>query len=178
MGRLRAGAKRMLWFMAKYANGVAKEKSLGIRFKAILPMQIIGGTGIGDDASIAYAKAMGIERGPFLARFGASVSQVAVKSDSSAGRAGLCALWRRRTQPHCRSILWSLPRNSQIECRVLVGSSGAASISTDSASRAQMTAPAPGAGDACAGGDLLSGLRRPRTRCRNAGSQALTSRTD
>ena len=72
-GRLRAGAKRMLWFMAKYANGVAKEKSLGIRLKAILPMQIIGGTEIGDDASIAYAKAMGIERGPFLARFGASI---------------------------------------------------------------------------------------------------------
>ena len=66
-----AGAKRMLWFMAKYANGVAKQKSLGIRFQAILPMQIIGGTGIGDKASIAYAKAMGIERGSFLARFGA-----------------------------------------------------------------------------------------------------------
>jgi NAD(P)-dependent dehydrogenase (short-subunit alcohol dehydrogenase family) len=66
-----AGAKRMLWFMAKYANGVAKQKSLGIRFQAILPMQIIGGTGIGDEASIAYAKAMGIEREPFLARFGA-----------------------------------------------------------------------------------------------------------
>ena len=61
----------MLWFMAKYANGVAKQKSLGIRFQAILPMQIIGGTGIGDEASIAYAKAMGIEREPFLARFGA-----------------------------------------------------------------------------------------------------------
>src|SRR5258705_8225954 len=28
-----AGAKRMLWFMAKYANGVAEQKGLGIRFQ-------------------------------------------------------------------------------------------------------------------------------------------------
>jgi NAD(P)-dependent dehydrogenase (short-subunit alcohol dehydrogenase family) len=47
-----AGAKRMLWFMAKYANGVAKQKGLGAR---------------------AYARAMGIEREAFLARFGASM---------------------------------------------------------------------------------------------------------
>jgi NAD(P)-dependent dehydrogenase (short-subunit alcohol dehydrogenase family) len=65
-----AGAKRMLWFMAKYANGVAKQKSLGIRFQAIVPQQIIGGTGVGDEASSAYARAMGIEREAFLARFG------------------------------------------------------------------------------------------------------------
>src|SRR5215469_15715246 len=66
-----AGAKRMLWIMAKYANGVAKQKGLGIRFQAIVPLQIIGGTGVGDEASSAYARAMGIERGAFLARFGA-----------------------------------------------------------------------------------------------------------
>ncbi len=45
-----AGAKRMLWFMAKYANGVAEQKRLGIRFQAIVPLQIIGGTGVGDEA--------------------------------------------------------------------------------------------------------------------------------
>ena len=66
-----AGAKRMLWIMANYANGVAKQKGLGIRFQAIVPLQIIGGTGVGDEASSAYAKAMGIEREPFLAKFGA-----------------------------------------------------------------------------------------------------------
>jgi short-subunit dehydrogenase len=42
-----AGAKHMLRFMARYAN-VAKQKGLGIHFQAILPMQIIGGTGVGD----------------------------------------------------------------------------------------------------------------------------------
>ena len=66
-----AGAKRMLWFMASYANGVSKQKVLGIRFQAIVPDQIIGGTGVGDEASSAYARAMGVERGAFLARFGA-----------------------------------------------------------------------------------------------------------
>src|SRR5712692_12124920 len=66
-----AGAKRMLWFMAKYANGIAKQKGLGIRFQAIVPLQIIGGTGVGDEASSAYARAMGIEPEAFLARYGA-----------------------------------------------------------------------------------------------------------
>jgi len=66
-----AGAKRMLWFMARYANGVSEQKKLGIRFQAIVPRQIIGGTGIGDAASHAYARSMGIEREAFLARFGA-----------------------------------------------------------------------------------------------------------
>ena len=43
-----AGAKRMLWFMAKYANSVSKQKDLGIRFQAIVPQQIVGDTGVGD----------------------------------------------------------------------------------------------------------------------------------
>jgi NAD(P)-dependent dehydrogenase (short-subunit alcohol dehydrogenase family) len=55
-----AGAKRMLWLMAKYANGIAEQKSLGIRFQAIVPMQIIGGTGVGGEASKSYARAAGI----------------------------------------------------------------------------------------------------------------------
>src|SRR6266516_662564 len=57
-----AGAKRMLWFMTKYANGVSEEKGLGIRFQTILPMQMVGGTGVGDAGSNAYARAMGIKR--------------------------------------------------------------------------------------------------------------------
>ena len=66
-----AGAKRMLWFMANYANKIAEQKRLGIRFQAIVPQQIIGGTGVGDEASAAYAGARGLERGAFLAQFGA-----------------------------------------------------------------------------------------------------------
>jgi len=66
-----AGAKRMLWFMAKYANGVSKQKHLGIRFQTIALFQIVGGTGVGDAASKAYARAAGIRHDEFLARFGA-----------------------------------------------------------------------------------------------------------
>jgi NAD(P)-dependent dehydrogenase (short-subunit alcohol dehydrogenase family) len=66
-----AGAKRMLWTMAKYANGVSAERSLGIHFQAIVPLQIIGGTGVGDAGADAYARAAGIKPEQFLARFGA-----------------------------------------------------------------------------------------------------------
>ena len=66
-----AGAKRMLWFMTKYANGVSAQKHLGIRFQAIVPQQIIGDTGVGDAGADAYARAMGVKREEFLARFGA-----------------------------------------------------------------------------------------------------------
>ena len=66
-----AGAKRMLWIMAQYANGIARQKGLGIRFQAIVPQQIIGGTGVGEEAAGAYARSMGIESAAFLARFGA-----------------------------------------------------------------------------------------------------------
>jgi len=55
----------------QYANGVAEQKKLGIRFQAIVPLQIIGGTGVGDAGANAYARAMGVEREAYLARFGA-----------------------------------------------------------------------------------------------------------
>jgi NAD(P)-dependent dehydrogenase (short-subunit alcohol dehydrogenase family) len=66
-----AGAKRMLWFMAKYADGLARQKQLGIRFQALLPLQVVGGTGVGDSAAGAYAPAAGLGTEAFLARFGA-----------------------------------------------------------------------------------------------------------
>ena len=66
-----AGAKRMLWLMAKYANGVSAQGNLGIRFQAIVPQQIIGNTGVGDAGAKAYAGAAGIGHEEFLARFGA-----------------------------------------------------------------------------------------------------------
>ena len=57
-----AGAKRMLWFMARYANGVSEQKGLGIRFQAIVPQQMVGGTGTGDAGSHAYADARASRR--------------------------------------------------------------------------------------------------------------------
>jgi hypothetical protein len=57
--------------MARYANGVSEQKHLGICFQAIVPQQIIGDTGVGDAGANAYARAMGLKREEFLARFGA-----------------------------------------------------------------------------------------------------------
>ena len=65
-----AGAKRMLWLMAKYANGISVQNDLGIRFQAIVPQQMIGDTGVGSAGAAAYAQAAGIGPGEFLARFG------------------------------------------------------------------------------------------------------------
>jgi hypothetical protein len=65
------GAKRMLWFMARYANRVSEQRKLGICFQTILPRQMILGTGIGDAAAGAYARAMNIAPEAFVARFGA-----------------------------------------------------------------------------------------------------------
>jgi NAD(P)-dependent dehydrogenase (short-subunit alcohol dehydrogenase family) len=65
-----AGAKRMLWLMALYANDVAQRLDLGIRFQAILPQQIIGDTELGRQAAEAYAKAKGVSLEVFLAGFG------------------------------------------------------------------------------------------------------------
>jgi NAD(P)-dependent dehydrogenase (short-subunit alcohol dehydrogenase family) len=65
------GAKRMLWFMAKYANGISAQQNLGVRFQTIVPQQMIGGTGVGDAGANAYASALGIKPEAFLAGFGA-----------------------------------------------------------------------------------------------------------
>lgn len=66
-----AGAKRMLWLMAKYANGISMQNKLGIRFQAIVPLQMVGDTGVGDTGADAYAGSIGVGRDEFLARFGA-----------------------------------------------------------------------------------------------------------
>jgi NAD(P)-dependent dehydrogenase (short-subunit alcohol dehydrogenase family) len=68
-----AGAKRMLWIMARYANGVSDQAKLGIRFQVIVPQQMVGGTGVGDTGATAYADALGISKEQFLARFGAAM---------------------------------------------------------------------------------------------------------
>ena len=66
-----AGAKRMLWLMAKYAASASQQKGLGVHFQAIVPMQIIGGTGVGDAGAQAYAHTSGLAPEAYLARFGA-----------------------------------------------------------------------------------------------------------
>jgi NAD(P)-dependent dehydrogenase (short-subunit alcohol dehydrogenase family) len=65
-----AGAKRMIWLMANYANGVASDLDLGIRFQALLVGQIAGSTELGRAAAEAYARKKGVTTEAFLAGFG------------------------------------------------------------------------------------------------------------
>jgi NAD(P)-dependent dehydrogenase (short-subunit alcohol dehydrogenase family) len=69
-----AGAKRMLWMMASYANGVASELGMGLRFHALVLRQMIGETDLGRAAAEAYARRRGITLEAFLAGFGKSMS--------------------------------------------------------------------------------------------------------
>jgi NAD(P)-dependent dehydrogenase (short-subunit alcohol dehydrogenase family) len=69
-----AGAKRMLWFMAHYANGVSVESDLGIVFQALVPQQMIGETELGRAGAEAYARRKGISVEAFLASFGKPMS--------------------------------------------------------------------------------------------------------
>jgi NAD(P)-dependent dehydrogenase (short-subunit alcohol dehydrogenase family) len=65
-----AGAQRMLWYMAHYANAVAKELNLDIHFQTIAPSQIIGKTQLGRFATEDYVKRNGVSLDPYLAGFG------------------------------------------------------------------------------------------------------------
>jgi hypothetical protein len=69
-----AGAKRMLWIMADYANACAAELDRDLRFQTLLPMQVIGATGLGEAVAAAYARRKGITPEAFLAGFGAQLS--------------------------------------------------------------------------------------------------------
>jgi NADP-dependent 3-hydroxy acid dehydrogenase YdfG len=65
-----AGAKRMNWLMAGYANGAASQLNLGVRFQAVLVRQIVGATALGRAAAEAYARAKGVSPEVFLTGFG------------------------------------------------------------------------------------------------------------
>ena len=69
-----AGAKRMIWMMAGYANGVASDLDLGIRFQALLVRQIVGATALGRATAEAYARRKGVSTETFLAGFGKPLS--------------------------------------------------------------------------------------------------------
>jgi len=50
------GAKRVIWLMAHNANGIAKERGLDLHFQVLLPLQLVGDTGLGRTVAGAYAE--------------------------------------------------------------------------------------------------------------------------
>ena len=68
-----AGAKRMLWLMAGYANQVSETLDLGIKFQALIPRQMLD-TELGRAGAEAYARRKGISAEAFLAGFGAPLT--------------------------------------------------------------------------------------------------------
>jgi NAD(P)-dependent dehydrogenase (short-subunit alcohol dehydrogenase family) len=70
-----AGAKRMLWLMAHYANGLSSERGLGIQFQVLVPQQIVAQTALGHQAASVMARRRGLSIDAFLAeRYGAPLS--------------------------------------------------------------------------------------------------------
>lgn len=69
-----AGAKRMQWFLAKYATSFAKERNLSLQFQTIVPTQMAPDTGVGMAGATAYAAKDGITVEQVFARFGAPLT--------------------------------------------------------------------------------------------------------
>ena len=62
-----AGAKRMLWFMAQYANEISLERKLGLTFQVLVPMQMVGKTEMVETVAGCYAQRAGVSTEAFLA---------------------------------------------------------------------------------------------------------------
>ncbi len=69
-----AGAKRMLWLMASYANVVSAELDLDIHFQALVPQQMSADGGVGRAGAEYYSRRKGITQEQFLAGFGKPLS--------------------------------------------------------------------------------------------------------
>ena len=64
-----AGAKRMLWLMAGYAQQVSDRKGLGLAVQALLPLQMVAGGEVGEAGARAYGRARGVPPETILAGF-------------------------------------------------------------------------------------------------------------
>lgn len=69
-----AGAKRMLWLMASYANTVSAELDLAVRFQAVVPQQMLAAGAVGRHGAEYYSKRKGVTAEQILAGFGKALS--------------------------------------------------------------------------------------------------------
>jgi NAD(P)-dependent dehydrogenase (short-subunit alcohol dehydrogenase family) len=83
-----AGAKRMQMFLAGYLQKLAVARSLGIRYVALVPKQLLTDTPIGEQASTAYAADAGITRAEYMMHFEAPLTAGAVAAAILAIAAG------------------------------------------------------------------------------------------
>jgi NAD(P)-dependent dehydrogenase (short-subunit alcohol dehydrogenase family) len=75
-----AGAKRMSWWLAGYAQQQADARALGLRFRAVLPKQLVVGTEIAANAASAYGAWSGVSSAEFMGRFDSPLLPDAVAS--------------------------------------------------------------------------------------------------
>lgn len=73
-----AGAKRMQWLLAGYAQRLSDARDLGLRFVAVLPDQLIEGTTIAAHASAAYGALNGISAEAHMKKQGAPLDVTTV----------------------------------------------------------------------------------------------------
>lgn len=69
-----AGAKRMQWLLAGYAQKHSDREGLGIRTTTIVPRQLIEGTAIAERASTVYGAMEGLTAAQFMGRFPAPLT--------------------------------------------------------------------------------------------------------
>jgi NAD(P)-dependent dehydrogenase (short-subunit alcohol dehydrogenase family) len=83
-----AGAKRMQWLLASYAQQASDTRKLGIRFLAVVPQQLIENTEIGNAAAAAYGARQGISGAELMKRFKVPLSANGVASAILGGLQG------------------------------------------------------------------------------------------
>lgn len=69
-----SGAKRMVWFLAHYANAESQALGLGIHFQAIVPLDLVAGTDVGHAGAEYYARQRGLSLEAFWAAFAAPLT--------------------------------------------------------------------------------------------------------
>ncbi len=69
-----SGAKRMLWLMAQYANAESQALGLGIRFQAIVPLDLVAKTDVGHAGASYYAQQRGLSLQAFWAAYASPLS--------------------------------------------------------------------------------------------------------
>jgi NAD(P)-dependent dehydrogenase (short-subunit alcohol dehydrogenase family) len=70
-----AGAKWMIWLMARDANAIAQERGLSIRFQALVPMKLVAETPLGRTVAGEYARRRGVSIETHIAeRYGPPMS--------------------------------------------------------------------------------------------------------